>query len=299
MTGATVLAHISDLHLPFTPRLRLGQHFSKRQLSVWSWRRRRANQSPLVLERLVAQLRQAAPDHIVITGDLVNFALPEEFSAAADWLRALAPAERISLVPGNHDALVRMPARDGIGKWAQWTRLDPAGWPFVHRVGELALIGVSTAVPTPPLLARGCVGELQLGRLDAALRRTAGACRVVLLHHPVGDHVVGVRKALSDRAAVRDVLRRAGAELVLYGHARTAHLGEVPGPRAGIPCMCVPSSSALPNPQDEGARWNRLTFVRERDGWALHVRTRQWSRDLGAFADGEAWTRLLVANLPL
>lgn len=296
---ATVtLAHVSDLHLPFTPALSLGQHFSKRQLSVWSWRRRHANQSPVVLARLVAELRQAAVDHIVVTGDLVNFALPAEFSAAAAWLQRLAPAERISIVPGNHDALVPVPDSEGMAKWAPWTRLGPVGWPFVHRVGEVALIGVSTAVPTLPLLARGRVGAAQLARLETVLRETTGACRVVLLHHPIVDHVVHARKALADRAAVREVLRRTGAELVLYGHARNAHFDAVPGPRGDIPCICVPSSSALPNPQDEGARWNRLTMTGVEGGWRLQVQPREWSVDAGAFIDGKAVARTLVANVP-
>lgn len=295
---ATVaLAHVSDLHLPFTPRLSPGEHFSKRQLSVWSWRRRRANQSPVVLERLAAELQRAAVDQIVVTGDLVNFALPAEFSAAADWLQRLAPVERISVVPGNHDALVRVPDAEGLAKWARWTRLGPAGWPFVHRVGDVTLVGVSTAVPTPPLLARGRVGAAQLARLETALRATRGACRVVLLHHPVVDGVVNARKALADRAALRGVLRRAGAELVLHGHARDAHFSAVPGPRADIPCICVPSSSALPNPQDEGARWNRLTITGTNGGWQLRVQSRVWSTDAGAFSDGEAVTRTLVANV--
>ena len=32
-----VLAHVSDLHLPFEPALRPAQRLSKRQLSAWSW----------------------------------------------------------------------------------------------------------------------------------------------------------------------------------------------------------------------------------------------------------------------
>lgn len=64
---------------------------------------------------------------------------------------------------------------------------------------------------------------------------------------------MGWRKALADRAMLRGVLQRAGAELVLHGHARDARLDALGGPQGPIPCLCVPSSSALPNPEDEGA----------------------------------------------
>src|SRR5690606_9213308 len=106
------LAHISDLHLPFEPQLKGRDRLSKRQLSAWSWRRRGGIHRAEVLDALVADLDAAGPDHIVITGDIVNFALPEEFARAAAWLERLAPAERISLVPGNHDALVPVPASE-------------------------------------------------------------------------------------------------------------------------------------------------------------------------------------------
>ena len=45
-------AHISDLHLPFEPRLTPRQRLSKQQLSAWSWRRRRAWQRPEILDAL-------------------------------------------------------------------------------------------------------------------------------------------------------------------------------------------------------------------------------------------------------
>lgn len=290
------LAHISDLHLPFDPHLTLRQHLSKRQLSVWSWRRRGHNQSPEVLEKLGTDLRQASVDHIVVTGDITNFSLPQEFAAAAKWLAALAPTECVSLVPGNHDALVKVAPHEGLDLWAPWTRLGAEGWPFVHELGSVVLVGVSTAVPTLPLLARGRVGPAQCARLEHCLRAYAGRCRVILMHHPVVDHVVNVRKALADRRAVRGVLARAGAELVLYGHARDAHFDQTSGPRAPIPCFCVPSSSALPNAHDEGARWNRLHIEEDTHGWTLRVQTRRWSTAADGFVDAESRTCALQRN---
>ena len=116
------LAHVSDLHLPFEPRLTPRQRLSKRQLSALSWRRRRHLHRPEILEALAADVRAAQVDHIVVTGDITNFSLPAEFRQAAEWLRALAPGGALSLVPGNHDALVPVAAADGLAHWAAWTR---------------------------------------------------------------------------------------------------------------------------------------------------------------------------------
>jgi 3',5'-cyclic AMP phosphodiesterase CpdA len=287
MSGFT-FAHVSDLHLPFEPRLTRAQRLSKRQLSVMSWRRRRALHRPDILEALVRDLRAEAVDHVLVTGDIVNFSLPEEFRQAAGWLAALGPAERISLVPGNHDALVTVPAAEGLDLWKPWTRLE-GGWPYVHRLGAFALIGLNSARPTAPLLARGALGGDQLARLEQVLlaEGAEGRLRIVMLHHPPADGVVGWRKALADRAALRDVLRRAGAELVLHGHARDARLDAVSGPHGPIPCLGVPSSSAVPSPQDEGARWHRLRLKAGADDPRLEVEVRRWSPATQAFqADG-------------
>jgi 3',5'-cyclic AMP phosphodiesterase CpdA len=151
-------------------------------------------------------------------------------------------------------------------------------------------MGVGTALPTAPLLASGRLGQLQLQQLEAVLREegVAGRRRVVLLHHPLADGAVRRRKALADRGALRDVLRRVGAELVLHGHARNARLESVPGPRGPIPVLCVPSSSALPNPRDEAARWHQVSLPPPGGRWA-RVLVRQWSLAAGDFADAASY----------
>jgi 3',5'-cyclic AMP phosphodiesterase CpdA len=276
-------AHLSDLHLPHEPRLRLREHFSKRQLSVWSWRRRSTLQIPAVLQALHDEMAAHRPDRIVVTGDITNFSLPAEFDAAARWLETL-PAP-VSLVPGNHDQLVPVPQAAGWGKLARWSTGDE--WPYVHRHGAVSFIGLKTALPTAPLLASGRVGAAQCARLASVLgrERAAGQLRILLLHHPPAEGVVNMRKALVDRRELRAVLREQGAELVLHGHARNARLDALQGPVGPIPCLCVPSSSALPNPHDEAARWHLLELPASGAGWA-RVLVRQWSADGGASGGG-------------
>jgi 3',5'-cyclic AMP phosphodiesterase CpdA len=278
------VAHLSDLHLPYDPALTASQRLSKRQLSAWAWRRRRHIHRTEILAALGAELRAAEPDHIAITGDLINFALPQEFRQAASWLEALAPADRISVVPGNHDALVPVADSDGLRRWSAWSSADGA-WPYVHRRHGLALIGVNSALPTAPLLARGRIGTAQLARLEDILHeeRRSGRVRVVLVHHAPADAAANWRRALADRAALRAVLARAGAEIVLHGHAREPRLDAVPGPQAThgmIPCVCVPSSSAAANAHDAPARWHWMRFDL---AGQVDIAVREWSAAAGCF----------------
>ena len=280
-------AHISDLHLPHVPHLAGAQHFSKRQLSVWSWRRRRAIQRPEILAALREDLHCRSLAHIAVTGDITNFSLPGEYRDAAHWLRSLGPAG-ISVVPGNHDALVPVPESEGLGLWSDFMG-QGSQWPRVARSGNVSFIGLSSAVPTAPLLATGRLGEAQLVRLEALLHDEARAQRrrVIMLHHPVTDGAVSRRKALVDRLALQAVLRRAGADLVLHGHARFARLEPMAGPRGPIPVLCVPSSSALPNPHDDAARWHMVT-IWPGSCWA-RVLVRQWSLAAAGFVDAASY----------
>jgi 3',5'-cyclic AMP phosphodiesterase CpdA len=291
LMNALTFAHISDLHLPFDPKLSLAQRFSKRQLSVWSWRRRRSLQRPEILSALASDLQSQRPDHIVVTGDITNFSLPGEFRSAASWLEALLPSARLSIVPGNHDALVPVAQYESTGLWANWMGGATVAWPYVHRHDGVSFIGLNSALPTAPLLASGRLGAPQLQKLETLLRNeaAAGQKRVLLLHHPVADGAVSWRKALADRETLRFVLARAGAELILHGHARDARLDPIAGPNGPIPCLCVPSSSAVPNPQDEGARWHRVRFAGFADSGRVEVLVRRWSVSVQAFVDAACY----------
>lgn len=275
------LAHLSDPHLAITlgPWL-AAPWLGKRTFSRLSWARgRKALQRPEVLAAAIADIRAHAPQHIAITGDITNFSLPSEFRAAAQWFSSLGDPATVSVIPGNHDALVPVPWADGLAHWQPWMQSDASTastFPYLRVREGVALIGLSTAVPTAPLLASGRLGKEQLQWLhtNLPLLKAQGLFRVVMLHHPPADGVVSARKALTDRAALRAVLKTQGAELVLHGHSRDARFDPLPGPEGLITSFGLPSISALPNPKDEGARWHLLEIDRQGDGWRVTVTVR-------------------------
>src|SRR6266404_3583250 len=103
-----VLAHLSDAHLAPLPRPRLGELVGKRVIGYVNWqRKRRLVHRTDVLRRIVEHLKSQAPDHIAVTGDLVNLSLEDEFPPARTCIESLGRAADVTLVPGNHDAYVR------------------------------------------------------------------------------------------------------------------------------------------------------------------------------------------------
>lgn len=283
-------AHLSDLHLPLSERPPgVGALLSKRLFSYLSWKRSRSRiHRPEVLARLMEDVRAAGADHLLVTGDLVNLALPDEFDRARDWLARQGTGEQVTVAPGNHDALVPVPWAQGLGRWAEWMGQADAGtddiFPFVKRVGGAALIGVSSAVPTAPFMATGRVGDVQLLRLarHLALLGQEGVFRIVLVHHPLTDGAVPGRKALEDRVGLRQILLEWGAELVLHGHSHHATFEEIPGPYGPIPVVAAPSASAKPGESSEGAGWRLIRLEPANDAWTLTIATRSL-RDDGSF----------------
>ncbi|MBK1842677.1 metallophosphoesterase [Azospirillum sp. YIM B02556] len=282
-------AHLSDPHLPLPSGWPAGLRAlaGKRSLGLLSWRRKRqAIHRPEILAALMADVAAHAPDHVAVTGDLTNIALPDEFEQARSWLAQAGPPNRVTVVPGNHDATVAVLWESGLGRWQPWMSGDaPAeGFPFVRVRGPVAFVGVSTAVPSPPLLAIGSVGARQAARLEAILAELdrRGLFRVVLMHHPPLRIGRSERKALTDRRRVQDVLARAGAELVLHGHHHRDHIASLPGPGNPIPLFGVASASAAPSGRADPARWIQFTVERRGDGaWRLSAQVRGY--DAGGF----------------
>jgi 3',5'-cyclic AMP phosphodiesterase CpdA len=299
------LAHLSDPHLAPLPSPHPGDLASKRLLGYLNWlRKRRAIHRRDVLAAIVADLHAAHADHIAVTGDLVNIALPAEIENAARWLAELGPPAQLSLVPGNHDAYVPGAAARCTEAWGAHMAGDPprmgregrgegasplAGaseaetreadeehdaFPFLRIRGPVALIGVSTAVPTAPFLATGKLGARQMGEMTALLAAAAGQFRVVLIHHP--PHVVPTSrfKRLVDAAAFRDAIATAGAELVIHGHDHVRSLAYIDGPRARVPVIGAPSASAAFGKDHDPAGYNLYRIDGRPGAWTCGVERR-------------------------
>jgi 3',5'-cyclic AMP phosphodiesterase CpdA len=283
-----VLAHLSDPHLAPLPRPAPFELMGKRLGGFINWHRKRRNfHLTAVLEQIVHDLKSRAADHIAVTGDLVNLSLAAEFRPARSWLEHLGNPHDVTLVPGNHDTYVRSKARHPQRHWADYMCGDgparPAEptFPFVRRRGPVALIGLSTAVPTPPFRATGRLGPAQLARfaeLCADLGRE-GVFRTVLIHHPPVIRPEWHNDRLLDGEAFLDVLKEHGAELVLYGHEHVHSLRWFDAPRRPVPAIGVPSASATLGGQYDPAAYNLYSIGGRPGAWQCEMVSRGLSHE--------------------
>jgi 3',5'-cyclic AMP phosphodiesterase CpdA len=263
------LAHLSDIHLAPAEGVTMRFVHPKRALGAANWQRNRAHvhQKP-VLDRIVADLQAQMPDHIVVTGDLVNLGLPAEHEAALRWLEALGGPQRVTVVPGNHDAYVKLRRDTGHRRWQDYMAANKdgvafgggadAGFPFVRVLGSVAIVGLASGQPTPPFVSSGRLGDLQRRQLRTiqGRLREAGLVRVVLLHHPPYRYRMAWRTGLRDAAGLEQVLREEGADLVLHGHFHRHLLQWVNGAAGPVPLVGVPSASAAVRHHGDLAGYN-------------------------------------------
>ncbi|MED5262010.1 MAG: metallophosphoesterase [Myxococcota bacterium] len=299
------LAHVTDWHATDPRGAGWKPLLGKRAFGWLSWKLRRGRtHRPEVLAALMRDLDGQAPDHIAVTGDLTHIALPQEFAESAQQLRNLAEPSRVALVPGNHDCYVRVSPSESWDRWAPFMVSDGASdsqaprsgeWPTVRVRGEVALVGTCSAVATPWFQASGRLGDAQLDRLEALLFELGerDLFRVVLIHHPPLDHDRSSRRRLLDAPRLREILARAGAELVLHGHRHRTRIQALPGPRGPIPVVGARSSTDVGEEEDKLAQYHLYRIESRADTAAGRPRAvtmsvREWVPGADRFdAEGE------------
>ena len=280
-------AHLSDWHA--TTLVGGGRALlNAKRLSGWaSWKMsRRHRHSESVLAAAIRDVQSQNVDQILVTGDLTHVSLEQEFRAAALQLEALGTPEKVFLIPGNHDCYVPVPHARSWDLWQAYLSgaraedldaelracLAPVrnasgaprheDYPTLRVQGRLAMIGLCSAIPTPIFRAGGRLGASQLDRLEKLLNvlRERKLCRVVMIHHPVAEKGEPTRRALWDGEALRQVLARAGAELVIHGHKHRRRKAMLSGPEREIPAIGVPSSSEVGSRPDKRAQYHIYTL---------------------------------------
>lgn len=263
------IAHLSDLHLLSLEGAVPFRLLNKRLTGYLNIRFKRSSvHKPLPVMAAAAEIRRLGIDHVVITGDVSNLALEREFALVRRFLdqELGLPPERVSIVPGNHDTYTRGAHRASRFEryFAPYLRSDlvaGAPFPFVHLRGPVAILGLTTAWPRPPLVASGFLGAPQLSTLERLLehpevrRRTS----VVLQHHPWHNPPTRAKtllEGLTDAPAEGRVLQPLARGLLLHGHLHRRIHRWIPTSGGHIDAIGATSASLLHASDERMAGFN-------------------------------------------
>ena len=212
-----LIAQITDSHIKLPGRLAYGRVDTAQ-----------------MLRDCVATMRalKQPPDLILLTGDLVDLGLPEEYAHLRSILAPLR--KKIIAIPGNHDA--REPMR---AAFRDSGYLPEEGFLQFVIDGEhpFRIVGLDTVV------AGQGGGELcsdRLKWLDETLARGPEAPTLIMMHHPPFETGIGHMDAIGLRGkdGFASIMKRhAQVELIVCGHLHRAIHATVGGRAA----LCCPS----------------------------------------------------------
>lgn len=277
LTSMFYLAHISDVHLAPLPQPSLFELCGKRLTGYLNWQKNRKNQMATnVLETLMGSLKKVNPDHLVISGDLVNLALDKEFEQAYHWLLNQGEPQNISLTFGNHDAYVRGAFQKACTLFKPWIAGDipqKKAFPYMRIRKNIAIIGASSAIATPPFQAFGYFDKRQAQALSQILNEAAmrKLFRVVIIHHPPFHHATFWHKKLWGIERFLNVIKHHGCELVLHGHTHLPTLKTVQGATGKIPIVGVSSASQAFGDKKPPAGFNLFAIDGESSQWRCQL----------------------------
>jgi len=285
--GGLRIAHVSDLHILDLKGVRPWAFLNKRVTGAINLliKRKKAHSTAAVV-RAFEQIHALSPDHIVVTGDLTNLSLDSEYEAARRVISEHAGGpELVSVIPGNHDTYTKSAARKKrfehyFRPWMQSDLDNEDDYPYVKLLAEkIALVGISTCVPTPPLVATGEVGADQRRRLRSVLSRPELEGRIIIVaqhHHLVPPKHTSAKHEQShnliDHSEVMTVLLDGGVDMVIHGHNHqrgfTSHLR----PDGGHMFVCEAGSTSLVGNSDPhfGAKFNIYDLEPDNEG-TLHL----------------------------
>jgi 3',5'-cyclic AMP phosphodiesterase CpdA len=271
------LAHISDVHLSPLPKPNLLELCSKRITGYLNWRMKRSNAMQANhLDALISDIHEQGVDHIAVTGDMVNLALPQEFINAELWLKQLGKPENVSVILGNHDAYLPSSVKRAAKHFDSFMASDGEGsfqgFPYLRVRNGVALIGINSAEATLPFMATGYFREKQADALRKILKDTheQGLFRIIMIHHPPVHKATHHHKRLIGIDRFQEVVGDCGAELILHGHTHLATLFHIEGANSGekqVPVLCVPSASQGIGGHKPAGRYNLLEIDKIADQW--------------------------------
>lgn len=278
------IAHLSDLHVMALEAIPLRRLlFGKRATGFANLKLKRALQhDAAVVDRVLEDVREQNPEHVVITGDVSNLAFDEEFEAARELLvsKLQMDDERITIVPGNHDAYTKDAYRAGSFErvFARWMTSDAGTqqYPILRIRGEVAIVGLTSAVPRGAFVSSGEVGPRQLQELDRLIASTELRARMllVLVHHPAagmrGPSHVWIR-GLRDAAPLLECVAKHPSALVAHGHMHRRMFNEVATKNGTVRVTGVVSASMRSSEPGRRGGYHLLDTTGER--WRITERS--------------------------
>lgn len=239
-----------------------------------------------VCAALLDDLRQKAPDLVVLSGDITQRARASQFRAAQAFIDGLSPL-RVLALPGNHD----IPLFDLFTRLANpyrnFRRYICADLAPLWQNSQVAVVGFNS---TRRLRHKnGVISPDQVAAVAGRLAALSQPFKIVALHHPLA---IATDEDIPNRArgaeAAIAAWSAAGADLVLGGHIHLAYC--LPTGHAPHRVLAVQAGTAVSR-RRRGGMANSYNLIHLESGIErrLHIARLDYQAAQGRFAIAQSW----------
>jgi 3',5'-cyclic AMP phosphodiesterase CpdA len=207
------IAHISDLHF--------GRH------------------NPALLEPFFEDLRVLCPDIIIISGDLTQRALPEQFKLFSDFLQCLKIP--VLVVPGNHDIPLYNPLSRFLHPFKRYKNYISTELEVSFSNDEVNILGVNSVCPYQ--IKDGRLTKRTLERINTHFSSSSTQLNILFFHHNL-KYFSGMHHPLNNAEEFMDYLLQSPVHIVCTGHLHYANLHLIIK-NNGVQCVLLHAGSTF------------------------------------------------------
>ncbi len=252
------LAHISDLHF--------------------------GRENHRIVQGLLHNLEEIAPQLVVISGDLTQRARTSEFLAARAFIDSLQWPSLV--IAGNHDISADNLIERFFHPWKKWHSYIADTLEPVVRDESYIVIGVNTARRTGYYLdwSRGRINLKQIAIIAGHLKEAGNRLRVIAAHHPFWiPEKYSHRRTIGGERLASNLLKKAGVDIIMSGHVHLAYTHILNG-------MIISHAGTAISNRLEADYPNSFKIVRG-DHHNVSVETREWKNNRFVTAENQFFSR--------
>ena len=237
------IIHISDLHFPTQIPI-----FKLRGKSIIGYAnyflRRRKKHALGLIHSLISEISNMEYDVLIISGDLTNVAVEEEFKSAKEWLLPILD-DRTFIIPVNHDRYKKESIHPEplFEKYFEPYIGESLSEKFYLRrkiISGKTLIGWDSNKPLPIAKANGFIPE----EVVVETQKITGDEYILVCHHPIwnpGQYVESNGHKMVNRKLITTLINKKPPMLYFHGHS---HSNWIKKPGIQIPYHVINSASS-------------------------------------------------------
>ncbi|HCA89604.1 MAG: 3',5'-cyclic-nucleotide phosphodiesterase [Legionellaceae bacterium] len=174
---------------------------------------------PVVINAFCEDIKQVAPDIILISGDVTHRAKAAQFKLFKQFLQKLPG--KILVVPGNHD----MPLHNIIMRWIKpfyrYDRYIKKYYGATWQSSKLNILGINSAIPY--YFKGGHLSDDKFALIDKFFKEKNAELNILFFHHNIDD-IYRLHHPLHNNQAFLDYLKQSNIDIVCTGHLHHAHI---------------------------------------------------------------------------